>query len=400
MITRAILALLLAGCADKDPQDSGGGACPAGPCDSGSADSSTDSGDTDSTADSGESGESGETGDTAETGDSGSEWDPNKPLELCINEFMPSNDNALLDESSGLYVDWIELHNPGEEDLSLDGWSLTDDRDEPTKSTLSGGLTLGAGEFLVLFADDAADLGATHLDFKLAQDGGTLGVYAPDGRGSLITYGYIETDISAARVTDCCSGSDCWEYVYKGTPGLTNYAPDPVEIDLVDAGSAWAWWDQGYEPSGDWTALDFDDAAWPTGSAPLGYGDSHIVTTISYGSDGSNKYTTSYFRLVFPVEDASAYTDALGTLLKDDGAIVYLNGEEVERSNMPDGAVTYSTFASGSTSDETGYAAFTVDPALLVEGDNVLAVEVHQASLDSSDLGFDLTLSAEYLPTE
>ena len=137
-----------------------------------------------------------------------------------------------------------------------------------------------------------------------------------------------------------------------------------------------------------------------TGPAPPGYGDSHIVTTIGYGADASNKYTTSYFRLVFPVEDASTYIEALGTLLMDDGGIVYLNGTEVERSNIASGEVSYSTFASASTSDETGDAAFTVDPSVLVEGDNVLAVEVHQSSLDSSDLGFDLTLSAEYLPTE
>lgn len=387
---------LLAACSDKSEPCVGVGCGETGgdSAESGLPDSSESGGE------SGESGESGETDETAETAETGEPWDPDKPLELCINEFMPDNDAAYADAESGLYEDWIELHNPGEEDLSLEGWSFTDDPDDITKSVVNGELTLPAGGFIVFFADGTEGVSLTHLNFKLEQDGGTLGVFAPDGRGSLITYGYVETDISAARVTDCCTGSDCWDYVYKGTPASTNYVPEPVEVELVNAGADWAYWDVGTPPDGDWTAADYDDATWATGPAPLGYGDSHIITAIGYGDDAYNKYTTAYFRLVFSVEDAATYTDALGTLMRDDGAVVYLNGTEVERSNMPDGDVSYETLASSSTTDETGYGAFSLDPALLVEGQNVLAVEVHQSAVDSSDLGFDMTLSAEYLPAE
>ena len=392
----------LVACADKAEPCVGAGCEGADSGDTDTQDSpGTDSTETGETAESGgESGESGDSGETAETAETGEPWDPDKPLELCINEFMPSNTNALIDEDLGTYEDWIERHNPGTEDINLQGWSLTDDADDHEKSIIPDELVLEAGGFVVLYADGSEAPSGAHLGFKLGQDGGTVGVFAPDGRGSLITYGYIETDISAARVTDCCSGSDCWEYVYQGTPGTTNYVPEPVEVELVGAGSDWAYWDQGYEPDGDWTALSFDDSAWPTAPGPLGYGDDHIATAISYGDDSSNKYSTAYFRLVFSVVDAPTYTEALGAIMRDDGAVIYLNGVEVERSNMPDGDIAYDTLASSSATDETGYGAFDIDPSMLVEGDNVLAVEVHQHSADSSDLGFDMTLSAEYLPAE
>jgi len=339
-------------------------------------------------------GETGESGETAETGEP---WDPNKPLELCINEFMP-DDNASVADDLGAYSDWIELHNPGEETVALAGWTMTDDGDDPTDSALDSSLSIEPGGFLLLYADGDSSLGAQHLDMKLSKDGGSVGLYAPDGRGSLINYGSVVPDISVARVTDCCSGEGCWEFVYGGTPGSTNAPPEPEELELVPAGSTWRYWDGVDEPPGDWTSASYDDSAWDSGAGPLGYGDAHIVTTLDYGGDDANKNITAWFRLSFTATDVDTYTSAMGGLLADDGAIVYLNGAEVERSNMPDGDVDATTLASSSTSDETGYGAFTVDPTGLLEGDNVLAAEVHQHSADSSDLGFDLKLEAEYYP--
>ena len=333
-----------------------------------------------------------------ETAETGEPWDPNKPLELCINEFMPDNETAAADET-GAYVDWIELHNPNEEDIALDGWTLSDDPDDPTVHTMTGGLTLGAGEFLLLWADGLPELGADHLGFKLDGDGESVGVYAPDGRGSVVRYGELPSDISAARVPDCCSGSEgCWEFVYQGTPGSTNTEIEPEEIDLVDAGSTWSYWDGDAAPTGDWTTASYDDSAWSSGEAPLGYGDTHIVTTVDYGGDDYNKHTAVYFRLAFSAADVDTYTELKVRVMADDGAVVYLNGTEISRVNMPDGDIAFDTLASGTTSSETGFSSETVDLSLLMEGDNVLAAEVHQASASSSDLGFDLSLAGEYMP--
>jgi hypothetical protein len=85
-------------------------------------------------------------------------------------------------------------------------------------------------------------------------------------------------------------------------------------------------------------------------------------------------------------------------LQRDDGAVVYLNGTEVFRSNLPAGAVDSSTLASVAVggADEATFHHVTLDPAILVSGTNAIAVELHQATVDSSDLGVDLELSGEF----
>ena len=77
--------------------------------------------------------------------------------------------------------------------------------------------------------------------------------------------------------------------------------------------------------------------------------------------------------------------------------MVYLNGVEVARDNLPDGALTDATFASASAASETAYGEFDIDVTALVAGTNTLAVELHQATIDSSDLGFDVTVTGSRL---
>lgn len=158
---------------------------------------------------------------TPETTDTGT-----PPLQICINEFMADNISSLQDET-GEHPDWIELHNPGDQDVELDGWSITDDASDPTKVLLSAELVVPAGGFLVLFADGRPDLGPEHLDFGLDSSGESVGLYRGDERGAVVNFGQLDADLAAARSSDCCAG-DCWEYVRIGTPGTTNAdAPYP-----------------------------------------------------------------------------------------------------------------------------------------------------------------------------
>ena len=85
---------------------------------------------------------------------------------------------------------------------------------------------------------------------------------------------------------------------------------------------------------------------------------------------------------------------------RDDGAVVYLNGVEVFRSNMPAGPINYLTPAASvvGTVDEVTFYPQPVDPSLLVNGTNVLAVEIHQSGGTSSDIIFDLELSGSAFP--
>jgi hypothetical protein len=141
--------------------------------------------------------------------------------------------------------------------------------------------------------------------------------------------------------------------------------------------------------------VDFDDALWASGAAPLGYGNGDEVTTVNYGPDPANKFITTYFRHVFDLAPVGPLSEVGLRLSRDDGAVVYLNGMEVFRSNMPEGSINYLTEALEAIGgeDEQRYYRIDLDPALFSLGRNVLAVEVHQANPNSSDLRFDLELA-------
>ncbi len=114
---------------------------------------------------------------------------------------------------------------------------------------------------------------------------------------------------------------------------------------------------------------------------------------MGYGPDAANKYITTYFRQTFISPDPSTFSNLVLRLVRDDGAVVYLNGVEVFRSYMPTGAITHLTLASTSTSTENAFRTNIVNATNLVEGVNILGVEVHQSTVDSSDLSFDLELT-------
>ena len=173
-------------------------------------------------------------------------------------------------------------------------------------------------------------------------------------------------------------------------------AAPSTATSLIATGSVWKYLDNGTDQGTAWKETNFNDSAWASGPAQLGYGDGDEATVVSYGPSSTSKYTTTYFRRSFNVPDTSFITNLAVRLLRDDGAVVYLNGVEVWRNNMPSGAIGYQTFATIAISgaDETNYFNSRIPVLLLRPGTNVLAVEIHQSDLTSSDISFDLELVA------
>ena len=163
---------------------------------------------------------------------------------------------------------------------------------------------------------------------------------------------------------------------------------------LVATGADWRYLDDGSSQAVDWRAVGFDDMSWAEGPAPLGYGDADEATVVAFGPDDQAKFPTTYFRHTFGVDNASVLTNFLVRLVRDDGALVYLNGVEIFRSNMPDGDVSYDDFAVEAVGgdDEITFVSEFFTENYLVDGLNVLAVEIHQVDGASTDLGFDLEL--------
>lgn len=168
-------------------------------------------------------------------------------------------------------------------------------------------------------------------------------------------------------------------------------------VTLLARGATWRYLDDGTTPtSSNWRGGGgYDDSKWKSGAAQLGYGDGDEKTLIADGvPDSGVRYTTYYFRRFITVTDAASFDTITVRLLRDDGALVYFNGREVARTNMPSGTVSSTTFASTAISgaDEDTFYTYTVSAAMLAEGSNVIAVEVHQANSTSTDLSFDLEL--------
>ena len=163
---------------------------------------------------------------------------------------------------------------------------------------------------------------------------------------------------------------------------------------IIPFGATWRYLDNGTDQGTNWSQRTFNDASWPAGPAQLGYSSNPAeldeATVVGFGPDLNNKYITTYFRYTFVVSNPSDYTGLVARLLVDDGAVVYLNGLEAYRTNMPNGTITNKSLAVAAF--ENTLCTNSVPLSLLLAGTNVLAVEVHQNGTFTTDLSFDFEL--------
>lgn len=184
------------------------------------------------------------------------------------------------------------------------------------------------------------------------------------------------------------------QYIAPNTPNMTTTTFPVAKL------SEWKYLDDGSNQDTAWRAPAFADATWAFGPGKLGYSD-NAVTTVSFGPNASSKYITTYFRKQFNVTNLSTLADSLDlNILRDDGAIVFINGVEVVRSNMPAGTYNYTTFSTDIVdgANESIYFPYTISKNVLVNGLNTIAVEIHQRDGTSSDLGFDMELVEHVIP--
>ncbi|MDB6032595.1 MAG: hypothetical protein JWM16_2933 [Verrucomicrobiales bacterium] len=170
---------------------------------------------------------------------------------------------------------------------------------------------------------------------------------------------------------------------------------DMNSFSLVATGSVWKYLDGGVGPAAGWMAATFNDSSWKTGTARFGYGVGGEATLIDFGPNPASRPITTWFRKSFYVENPALFPHVVCRLRRDDGAVVYLNGQEVVRENLPSGPVSSSTTAiiDVGSSEEPAYFSKWIESPGLVAGTNVIAVELHLFSPSSPDLSFDLELA-------
>jgi hypothetical protein len=309
-----------------------------------------------------------------------------------INEFNPKpEDTHELEE-------FIELHNPGDEELNLSGWSLSDAVTFP----FPNGTTLPAGGYLVVAMNPAAlkaRFGVNALgpwSGKLNSTGETIVLKNASGviQDSVdYKFGFpwpckIDGEGSSAELIhpslDNSKGS-AWRSSGTSVTDVSSATYIPVST------FGWKFLKARSEAPTAWREVTFDDSDWGNSQAPFGYGDPDIATPFN-DMAGNFGYAGAYFRKTFELA-AGAIPQSLHMRLNvDDGCVVWINGVEVKRRNVPAGPLAYNSFSVANV--EQAWEDVTIENAgeFLVAGVNVVAVHGLNSNLNSGDFFFNLEL--------
>jgi hypothetical protein len=159
---------------------------------------------------------------------------------------------------------------------------------------------------------------------------------------------------------------------------------------LINFGSPWRYNDFGVDPGANWFTAAYPDGNWLFNFSQFGYGEGDEATETDPGN-------ATYFRYYKTISDPAAFSSFTLRVLRDDGAVVYINGTEVVRNNLPPtGTLNYNTTALSSISgaQESALVVTSLPPSLFVAGPNLIAVAVHQAASSGDDMSFNLELTA------
>ena len=180
------------------------------------------------------------------------------------------------------------------------------------------------------------------------------------------------------------------------TAGTVAPPPDPDNTTLIGEGSSWSYYYSATDPASGWQARTYAATGWSTGTAPLGWGQPTLGTTLTAATP---KPLTSYYRKSFTVLDAATIASVALTTRADDGIVIYVNGTEVLRNNIAPVIVTSGTYATSAVSAAAALAnpvRVTVPGSAFVTGTNVITAEVHSEYRATPSHSFELSAEATF----
>jgi hypothetical protein len=343
--------------------------------------------------------------------------------DLCRPTFGAANKPTTLGDSSVLRLnewlaahgalsatDFVEIFNPGSLPVHLGGHCLTDNPvGWPDRHPVRQLSYIGAGGYVLFKADGDPGQGPDHLSFQLASSQGEVGLLRGDfSPVDWVVYGPQSTDVSQGRSPN---GGDAIALFSQLTPGGPNpgagTGASTTTVNLLPVNASWKYRASSTSYHGTYQETGFDDSGWSSGRQLLHYESDGInsvsgfVKTTQMARNGSAPYATYYFRTHFQYDGPLTGVTLRATTMIDDCALIYLNGQEAARIRLPAGSISYSTYGTGAIGSGTDAAEefITLPAHLLVQGDNVLAVEVHQANSGSSDVVWGMKLDADITST-
>ncbi len=346
-------------------------------------------------------------------------------MALVISEVMyhPLEDSAVAEDET---LEFIELHNNRAVSEDLGGWAFTNG----VEYAFPPDIKLEPRQYLVIARDPNAVMAAYGITDvlgpftgKLNNDGERLDLsnangeivlsfryndaspwpVAPDGTGHSLILAKLGGDPEQASswAPSTYIGGN------PGGPDESQAVPDdPTVVVLIDTGHPGRYFKGTEEPSPgpggqptiNWTQIGFDDSGWPQG--PSGYGYSNDGSELQYVgtqlNDMTGRYISIYARLPFALTDEqiNAFSQLRADINYDDGFVLYLNGVRVGASDEMTGNPPAFNQSGGSAGDGmlTSIDLMT-HKNLLAAGTNILAFQVHNATLSgSSDCFAGVTL--------
>ncbi len=340
---------------------------------------------------------------------------------IVINEIMyhPTGDNEA-------DLEWLELYNDDVVPLDVGGWSFS----KGISYQFSENIVLAGKSYVVVCANKIALMGIYPITkdklygpFEGRLDSGGEQIALVDKLGAVMAHvhyrdrdpwpaGADGTGFSLALINPDLpmDESESWAVSAKplGSPGQPNGFEEETTITdtpLVQVGELWKYFKGTEPPSADplgWTEPDFDDSTekWLSGPTGIGYGDGDDATEVT---DMQNAYRSVFCRKKFEVTNVSSIDSVVFKIAYDDGFIAFLNGpeQEIGRKNMGNtgDVFTYNMEATTSVGDLPESAEFNVPKSYLREGTNVLAVQIHNYGIGSSDLSMIPSLSSRKVKT-
>lgn len=297
------------------------------------------------------------------------------------------------------WVEFVELLNTGDTEVDLSGWSFTDGIDFAFPQDTS----IGAGAYLVVAQDpvalmqkfnadalgpwtgrldsngerivlrDAAGNTVDEVDYQLGFPWPTVG--DPPGYSIELIHPSLDNDLGGH-----------WRPSVAGTVA-------PSEDMLVARGATWRYLkatQEASDPTTAWRERTFNDGAWETGALPIGYGENFMQTLLD---DMSGNYSGVFLRKAFDVADPGAIASLTLFAQYDDGFKVWINGQHLLDVNIAGGEVPFDGTAGGAGESHDYHEFDLGNPTYLRTGQNVIAVQAHNASLGgSSDFFMDFEL--------
>lgn len=311
---------------------------------------------------------------------------------LRINEWLARSASA---------ADFIELHNSSALPVALGGLYLTDNAvgwpDRHPIPPLSFVPALG---YTVFLADGDPAQGPLHLNFQLRAEQGQIALVNTNlSVIDAVVYPPQSADVAQGRFPD---GAAAIVRFDRPTPGagnpLAGVAPEIRTVTLINFTDAWRYEQSGADLGTAWREAAYNDSAWPGGNGllarPLAGTTQYAGYAVNTPLTTSTTKTTFYFRVSFALPPVGSVLGLQLQHIIDDGAVFYLNGQELTRFNLPSNTVSYTTLANSSLGDPTLLGPYSLPASALRPGTNVLAVEVHQGVMTSSDIVFGLQLDA------